>query len=317
MIVWILFISAVIIFLAIDLGVFNREAHVISNKEAATWTGIWVSVALLFSLVIYWIYKNGYIENADQLPPTEAMIKYITGYLIELSLSVDNIFVIAVIFTSFGIPQKYQHRVLFWGILGAIVFRALMILFGVLLIERFSWMIYVFGGFLIFTAIKMLVKKDQEFNPKTSFVYKNMRKFIPITSTLEGEKFIVKRKHITAFTPLFVVLVIIEFTDILFALDSIPAILAITSDPFLVFSSNIMAILGLRSMYFFLANMLGKFSYLEYSLVIILTFVGLKLMFSHYIHLPEWVSLTVIGVSLLGGIVASLIFQKKEEQPPL
>lgn len=317
MIVWILFISAVIIFLAIDLGVFNREAHVISNKEAATWTGIWVSLALLFSLVIYWIYKNGYIENADQLPPTEAMIKYITGYLIELSLSVDNIFVIAVIFTSFGIPQKYQHRVLFWGILGAIVFRALMILFGVLLIERFSWMIYVFGGFLIFTAIKMLVKKDQEFNPKTSFVYRNMRKFIPITSTLEGEKFIVKRKHITAFTPLFVVLVIIEFTDILFALDSIPAILAITSDPFLVFSSNIMAILGLRSMYFFLANMLGKFSYLEYSLVIILTFVGLKLMFSHYIHLPEWVSLTVIGVSLLGGIVASLIFQKKEEQPPL
>lgn len=317
MIIWILFISAVIIFLAIDLGVFNREAHVISNKEAATWTGIWVSVALLFSLVIYWIYKNGYIENADQLPPTEAMIKYITGYLIELSLSVDNIFVIAVIFTSFGIPQKYQHRVLFWGILGAIIFRALMILFGVLLIERFSWMIYVFGGFLIFTAIKMLVKKDQEFNPKTSFVYRNMRKFIPITSTLEGEKFIVKRKHIRAFTPLFVVLVIIEFTDILFALDSIPAILAITSDPFLVFSSNIMAILGLRSMYFFLANMLGKFSYLEYSLVIILTFVGLKLMFSHYIHLPEWVSLTVIGASLLGGIVASLIFQKKEEQPPL
>ena len=317
MIVWILFISAVIIFLAIDLGVFNREAHVISNKEAATWTGIWVSTALLFSLVIYWIYKNGYIENTDQLPPTEAMIKYITGYLIELSLSVDNIFVIAVIFTSFGIPQKYQHRVLFWGILGAIVFRALMILFGVLLIERFSWMIYIFGGFLIFTAIKMLVKKDQEFNPKTSFVYRNMRKYIPITSTLEGEKFIVKRKHITAFTPLFVVLVIIEFTDILFALDSIPAILAITSDPFLVFSSNIMAILGLRSMYFFLANMLGKFSYLEYSLVIILTFVGLKLMFSHYIHLPEWVSLTVIGASLLGGIVASLIFQKKEEQPPL
>lgn len=313
MLVWGIFIVAIIIFLAIDLGIFNKTPHIISNKEAAQWTGIWVSIALLFSLVIYWIYDRGFIANTDQLKPLDATFKYITGYLIELSLSIDNIFVIAVIFSSFNIPQKYQHRVLFWGIIGAIVFRAAMIIFGVLLIKKFIWMTYVFGGFLIYTAIKMMVGKEASFNPKTSFVYKNIRKLVPITSTIEGEHFIVKRKHLRAVTPLFVVLIIIEFTDILFALDSIPAILAITSDTFLVFSSNIMAILGLRSMYFFLANMLDKFYFLKYSLVIILSFVGLKLVLSSYLHLEEWISLLVIILSLLGGVLASLAFPKKEK----
>ncbi|GJM33403.1 MAG: membrane protein [Saprospiraceae bacterium] len=306
MIVWGIFISAILFALALDLGVFNRKAHVISTKEASIWTMIWVSLAFAFSGVIYWLYGTDLIDNPSNMPPLDAMIKYITGYLIELSLSIDNIFVIAVIFSSFNVPQKFQHRVLFWGILGAIVFRAIMIFFGVALINRFSWMIYLFGAFLLYTAYKMLVSKDQDFDPHNSFVFKQIRKVIPITKKIDGEHFFIRKKHIYAATPLFVVLLVIEGTDILFALDSIPAILAITSDPFLVFSSNIMAILGLRSMYFFLSNMLEKFHYLKYSLVAILSFVGIKMLLAEYVHLPEWVSLAFIAFSLGVGIVVSL-----------
>ena len=307
MIVWILFLVAVLIFLALDLGVFNKNPHIISTKEASLWTAIWVTLSFLFSGVIYWIYRGGYISNPDNLNPSGAMLKFITGYLIELSLSIDNIFVIAVIFAAFRIPQKYQHRVLFWGILGAIIFRAGMILFGVLLINKFSWTTYLFGGFLIFTALKMLFsKEDEKFEPKKSFVYKTLRKIIPITRHIEGEHFFVKRKHLTAATPLFVALIVIEIMDILFAVDSVPAILAITADPFLVFSSNIFAILGLRSMYFFLANMLERFSHLEFSLIAILSFVGFKMLLHDFIELPEWVSLTFIAVSLTIGVLVSL-----------
>ncbi len=311
--VWALFIGMIILFLAIDLGLFNREAHIISVKEATVWTTIWVTVALSFSGVIYYLYANGMVDNPDALTPTDAMLKYVTGYLIELSLSIDNIFVIAVIFASFNIPLLYQHRVLFWGIIGAIVFRALMIVFGVALINRFSWMIYVFGVFLLYTAFKMLTSKDEEFDPRNSYVFKQVRKIMPITKTIDGEHFFIRKKHILAATPLFVALLVIEVTDVLFALDSIPAILAITSDPFLVFSSNILAILGLRSMYFFLSNMLEKFHYLEYSLVAILTFVGLKMLASEYIHLPEWASLGFIVTALLLGIVASLYSSPKTQ----
>jgi len=310
MIVWIIFIAAILIFLALDLGVFNRTAHVISTKEATVWTSIWVTTSFLFSGVIYWLYSNGSIDNIDNLTPTDATIKYITGYLIELSLSVDNIFVIAVIFASFKIPLKYQHRVLFWGILGAIVFRALMIFFGVILIHKFSFTTYIFGAFLIYTAYKMLFSKEEKFHPKKSFIYRQIRKFIPITNHMDGEKFFIKLRHIKAATPLFITLIIIEFTDILFAIDSVPAILAITSDPFLVFSSNIFAILGLRSMYFFLSNMLAKFYYLKYSLIAILTFVGVKLILMHHVKFPEWLSLTFIAVSLISGIVVSLKLTK-------
>lgn len=314
MLVWIVFISVILIFLALDLGVFNRKAHIISTKEATIWTAIWVSISFLFSGVIYWLYSNSIIENIDNLKPIDATLKYITGYLIELSLSVDNIFVIAVIFTSFKIPLKYQHRVLFWGIIGAIIFRALMIFFGVLLINKFSFTTYVFGAFLIFTAFKMLVSKDETFNPKKSFIYKQIRRFVPITSQMDGEHFFVKLRHIKAATPLFIALIIIEFTDILFALDSIPAILAITSDPFLVFTSNIFAILGLRSMYFFLSNMLERFHHLKYSLIAILTFVGIKLILAHHIKFPEWVSLSFIALSLLIGIIVSLKSKVTEEE---
>lgn len=309
--IWIGFIAIITVFLALDLGVFHKEDHEIKSKEAATWTAVWVSIALGFSGVIYWLFSGGHLENPTGLTPGSATLKYITGYLIELSLSIDNVFVIAVIFSAFSIPPKYQHRVLFWGILGAIVFRGLMILFGVALINRFDWIIYVFGAFLLYTAFRMLRADDHDFNPQNSWVFRQLKKVFPITATLQGHDFFVRRMGLVAATPLFVALIIIELTDILFALDSIPAILAITADPFIVFSSNILAILGLRSMYFLISRMLQKFRFINYSLVVILAFVGLKMIFSHHIHLPEWVSLTVISTSLITGILFSVYIPEK------
>lgn len=311
--VWILFLALVTVFLALDLGVFHKNDHVIKSKEAGIWTAIWVSVAMAFSRVIYWLFSSGMVENPTGLTPNNAVLKYITGYLIELSLSIDNVFVIAVIFSSFKIPAIYQHRVLFWGILGAIIFRGLTILFGVALITKFEWIIYVFGVFLLWTAFKMLKGEDEDFDPQKSFVFRQVKKLYPITGTVRGNQFFITKMGIKMATPLFIALIIIELTDILFALDSIPAILAITADPFIVFSSNILAILGLRSMYFLVSRMLEKFRFINYSLVIILAFVGLKMLFSHQIELPEWLSLVVISVSLLGGILASLVIKEKEE----
>ena len=315
MTIWIIFIAVIMLFLALDLGVFNRKAHIIKTKEASIWTTIWITVALSFSGVIYWLFNNGLIDNPTNLSPNNAVLKYITGYLIELSLSIDNVFVIAVIFSSFGIPAKYQHRVLFWGILGAIVFRALMIVFGVTLINKFDWIIYVFGAFLLYTAYKMARSSDTEFDPKNSKIYRFLRKLFPVTQHMDGEKFFIRKMGVRAATPLFLALVIIELTDVLFALDSIPAILAITADPFIVFSSNILAILGLRSMYFLISRMLEKFRYINYSLVVILGFVGVKMILVHHVEIPEWLSLSVIAVSLIGGIVASLLIPPSEESP--
>lgn len=311
MIVWILFSVAILFFLALDLGVFNREAHVIKTKEAAIWTSIWVSIALGFSAVIWWLFENGQVANPTGLSPGDAVLKYITGYLIELSLSIDNVFVIAVIFSSFSIPKMYQHRVLFWGILGAIVFRALMIVFGVALINKFDWIVYVFGVFLIYTAYKMLKSDNTQFNPKNSWIFKRTRRFLPFTAFFYGDNFFIRRMGKLIATPLFMALLMVELTDVLFALDSIPAILAITADPFIVFSSNILAILGLRSMYFLISQMLDKFRFINYSLVGILTFVGLKMIFSHHIELPEWLSLTVIAAALASGILASVLMKPK------
>ena len=306
MLIWSGFIIGIFVFLALD-------DHVIRAREAAIWTGIWVAVALSFSAVIYWIFDSGLTPNPTNLDPGTATLKYITGYLIELSLSIDNVFVIAVVFSAFSIPAMYQHRVLFWGILGAIVFRGLMIVFGVALITKFDWIIYIFGGFLLFTAFKMLKSDDHDYHPENSWVIRQLRKIFPITGTLEGHSFFVRRMGVTAATPLFVTLVMIELTDVLFALDSIPAILAITADPFIVFSSNILAILGLRSMYFLISRMLEKFRYINYSLVIILAYVGLKMIFSHQIHIPEWLSLAVIWIALSAGILASLFTSAKKE----
>lgn len=305
MLIWGLFIAFIVICLALDLGIFNKHDHVIKSKEAGIWTAVWFTIAMAFSGIIYWLFSAELIDNPTGIAPDTAVLKYITGYLIELSLSIDNVFVIAVIFSSFAIPPKYQHRVLFWGILGAIIFRALMIVFGVALINKFEWIIYVFGAFLLFTAFKML-KSDDDYDPKGSAVYKAVKKLFSVTTTIEGHAFFLVENGKRAATPLFLALIVIELTDILFALDSIPAILAITADPFIVFSSNILAILGLRSMYFLISRMLQKFRYINYSLVVILAFVGLKMIFSHMIEVPEWVSLAVIVVSLAGGIVASM-----------
>lgn len=317
--VWAIFISVIVFLLALDLGVFNRKAHVISQKEAAKWTTFWVSLSLLFSVILYWLFDNQYVDNPQNYTPETAFYKYIQGYLLELSLSVDNVFVIAVIFKAFSIPQKYQHRVLFWGIVGAVVFRALMIFFGIWLINKIDWITYIFGAFLIYTAYKMAFAEETiNINPRENKVFKIIRKIMPITQELHGQKLFIKRMGILAATPLFLALVIIELTDVLFALDSIPAILAITENPFIVFSSNIMAILGLRSMYFFLANIMDKFAYLKYSLAFILLFVGIKMTLHSYmktnmIDLPEWVSLSVIVVSLAVGIIYSFYKKPKLE----
>jgi len=313
MIIWASYIFLICIFLAIDLGVLNKTDHIIRSKEASLWTALWVSIALGFSAVVYWLYTSGLVANPTHLTPAAATLKYVTGYLIELSLSIDNVFVIAVIFSAFNIPAIYQHRVLFWGILGAIVFRALMIFFGVTLINKFEWIIYVFGLFLLYTAYKMLRSDEINYDPKTSIVFRWVKKLYPLTTTLQGNRFFLRRMGIKAATPLFVALIVIELTDILFALDSIPAILAITSDPFIVFSSNIMAILGLRSMYFLVSRMLSKFRFINYSLVVILSFVGLKMLLSDYVHPEEWVSLMVIVVSLATGILTSLLIPQKEK----
>ncbi len=305
MTLWIIFIAIIVAALAIDLGIFNRKLHEIGTKEAAAWTALWVTVAILFSGVIYTAFKNGWVANPTGLTPANAVMKYVSGYLIELSLSVDNIFVIALIFSSFAIPRKYQHEVLFYGILGAIVFRALMILFGVTLINKFSWIVYLFGAFLIVTAVRMLFSHDKPKNPQDSKTYKWIRKIFPVSNSLYDDRFFVRRGKVVFATPLFVALVIIEFSDIFFAIDSIPAILAITADPFIVFSSNILAVMGLRSMFFLIAGVLDKFRYINYSLIVILAFVGVKMLISHYVDIPDWLSLGVIILSLGTGMIAS------------
>ena len=312
MIVWIIFIAVVIFALILDLGVFNRKPHEIKTKEAAIWTSVWVTCALLFSGVVYLSFENDWIANPTNLTPTDAVLKFVTGYLIELSLSVDNIFIIALIFSSFAIPKKYQHEVLFYGVLGAIVFRAIMIVFGVALITEFSWMIYVFGVFLILTALKLLFSHNEQKDPHDFKIYKWIAKVYPVTTTIEGDKFFIIKNGVKYATPLFVALIIIELTDVFFAIDSIPAILAITADPFIVFTSNILAIMGLRSMYFLVVGMLDKFKYINYSLVVILAFVGVKMIISHHVEIPEWLSLGVIVLSLAGGMLASKFIKDAE-----
>lgn len=310
--VWILFIVFVCICLALDLFVLNKEDHVISAQEAGKWTTLWVSIALLFGGVVWWIFDRGMVPNPTELTPGEALLEYVTGYLVELSLSVDNIFVIAVIFGAFKIPPQFQHRVLFWGILGAMVFRALMIVFGVVLIQRFDWIIYVFGAFLLYTAFAML-KDEEDSDPRESWIYKQVSKRLRITDDFHGHDFFIIKNGKRFATPLFMALIIVELTDVMFALDSIPAILAITQDEFIAFSSNIMAILGLRSMFFLVVGLLEKFRLINYSLAIILGFVGLKMLASHFIEIPSWISLIVIGVALAGGIIASRLIPPKNE----
>ena len=310
--IWIYFTLLILTLLAIDLGVLHKKGQELNHRKAAIETTFWVSIALLFSLAVLWLYKSGYVDNPKNLRPSDALVKYITGYLIELSLSVDNLFVIAFIFTSFKIPTKFQHWVLFWGILGAIVFRASLIGVGVILINKISWMTYVFGLFLLFTAFRMLSHSDDDEDEGQSKMSNRIRRWLKVSKNLNGNKFWTRENGKKLATPLLAALVMIEITDVMFALDSIPAILAVTTDPFIVYSSNMFAILGLRSLYFFLAHMLRKFHYLKYSVFAILVFVSIKLLASHHMEFPEWFSLTFIGVSLIMGIIVSL--QKRKQK---
>jgi tellurite resistance protein TerC len=278
-----------------------------------------VAISLLFAVFVHYAYENHWFgigqEVGHDVGGSKAFLAFLTGYIIEKSLSLDNIFVIAVIFNYFSIPQKYQHRVLFWGIVGALFFRGLMIGAGAYLVEKFDIVTYIFGVILLWTAYKMLKSGSEDIHPDENPVVLQVRKFLPVTKSLKGEQFFIKRKgRIMAMTPLFVALIVIETTDIMFAFDSIPAIFAITTDPFIVFTSNIFAILGLRSLYFVLASILDKFVYVKYSLVGILAFVGVKMLLLHHIHLPEWISLSVIMVFLTGGILYSIFREKKEEK---
>jgi tellurite resistance protein TerC len=313
--IWLLFIVLVFIMLALDLGVFHKENVAITMKESLIWTAIWVSLALLFSIPLYFVYKaNLGSIDIDSIRPSEAVIEYITGYLIEKSLSLDNIFVIALIFSFFKVPLKYQHRILYWGIIGAVLFRGIMILVGVSLIRNFHWITYIFGIVLLWSAYKMLVSKHEDTNFKESAAIKILSKIFPISWDLHEGKFFVKINGKTAATTALACLLVVEFSDVLFAVDSIPAIFAVTFDPFIVFTSNIFAILGLRSLYFFLANMLDRFQYLKYSLIFVLAYVGVKMMIVDIYKLPSFLSLVVIVVSLVLGIIISINATKKLEK---
>ena len=297
---WLGFNAFVLVMLALDLGVFHRKSHVVSFREAMGWTIAWVSLAMLFNLGI-WHYAG-----------SQKALEFTTGYLIEYSLSVDNIFVFALLFSYFTVPPKFQHRVLFWGILGALVMRAMMIGAGTVLIAKFAWIIYVFGAFLILTGIKMIVKREEEIHPERNPVVKWFKKLMPVTSKYHEDKFFVREKGIRMATPLFVVLLLVEISDVIFAVDSIPAIFAVTTDPFIVYTSNVFAILGLRSLYFALAGVLDKFHYLKVGLGVVLTFVGVKMLLAHTAwKIDTLVSLGVIVLTLATSVVLSLVWPKK------
>ncbi|QQR47681.1 TerC family protein [Myxococcus xanthus] len=292
---WAGFIAFVIAMLALDLGVFHRKAHVVKFKEALGWSAVWVSLALVFGAGVWW--KFG----------PEPGLQFITGYLIEKSLSVDNIFVFVVIFSALRIPSLYQHRVLFWGILSALALRAIMIFAGVAMLARFHWLIYVFGGFLILTGVKLFLQRNKEDNPEEGALMRLARRTIPSTPNFDGHHFFTVENGRKLATPLLMALLLVEASDILFALDSIPAIFAVTTDPFIVFTSNIFAILGLRSMFFMLAGAVEKFSYLKVGLSAVLVFVGTKMAIIDFVKVPPEVSLSVIAGLLGASIVASLI----------
>jgi tellurite resistance protein TerC len=294
---WGAFVGFILFLLALDLFLFHREAHEISIREATVWSVIWIALGLAFGAVI-WAWQGG-----------EAAGEYLAGYLIEKSLSVDNIFVFAVLFSYFAVPAAYQHRVLFWGVLGAIVFRAIFIAAGVTLLNLFHGVIYVFGGFLVLTGLKMALLRDEEVHPEQNPALRALRRVLPITAQYHGQRFLTRVEGQLFATPLLAVLVVVETTDIVFAIDSIPAILAITRDPFLVFSSNAFAILGLRALYFVLAGMMQRFVYLKPGLGVLLVFVGGKMLLSDVYKLPIWLSLaliaTIVGVSIVASLLAS------------
>ena len=298
------FVAFVIAMLALDLGVFHRKAHVVGFREALAWSAVWIALALLFNGFVAWRFGS------------QLGVEFLTGYLIEKSLSVDNIFVFLVIFSGLGIPLRLQHRVLFWGILSALVLRAAMILAGAALLARFHWLIYVFGAFLIFTGVKLFRNRGKEEHPEESPVMRLARRLIPSTPRLHGERFFVRENGRWLATPLLMALLMVEVTDVVFAVDSIPAIFAVTSDPFIVFTSNIFAILGLRSLFFLLAGLVEKFVYLKVGLSAVLVFVGAKMTLIDFVKIPALVSLAIV-LALLGGAMLASWWVARKRSPAL
>jgi tellurite resistance protein TerC len=298
---WVGFVGFVLAMLSLDLGVFNRTPHVVRAKEAGIWTAVWVALALIFAAGLAWF--------ADR----QTALTFLTGYVIEESLSVDNIFVIVLIFQFFRVPAQYQHRVLFWGILGALVMRGLFIAVGAALLARFEWIIYLFGALLVITGIRMAVKQDEEFDGNQNVVVKFVRRFLPVTEDFRGKHFFSLENGRRHATPLMLVLVLVEATDLIFAIDSIPAIFGITRDPFIVFTSNIFAVMGLRSLFFLLAHVVQKFYLLKYGLAVILTFVGAKMILEAWIHINILLSLGIVIGVLAISIIASLIWPQAKQ----
>lgn len=302
---WISFNVFVLAMLALDQIVFHRKAHDIKMKEAIGWSVFWICLALLFNVWIYF------------LKGSKPALEFFSGYLIELSLSVDNLFVFIVIFSYFRVPTAYQHTVLFWGILGAQVMRAAFIFMGVALIRQFHWIIYVFGGFLILTGIKMFSHKEKEIHPEHNIILKIFKRLMPVAKDFHGDRFFIRENLRLAATPLFIVLLVVETTDLVFAVDSVPAVLAITLDPFIAYSSNVFAILGLRALYFVLARVMQLFHYLHYGLSFILTFVGVKMAISKIYHIPVTAALAVVILTLTLSVAASLIWPKPQDSKKL
>jgi TerC family integral membrane protein len=306
---WILFIVFVLAMLALDLGVFHRTKHVVRFSEAIGWTIVWVALAGVFAVLIY--YFGHIITGNHQHKNSDLALEFLTGYVIEESLSVDNLFVFLVLFRYFAVPRKLQHGVLLWGVMGALVMRAVFILVGIKLLNAFSSVVYVFGAILIYSGVRLFRQSSAEMNPEGNIVLRWFRKLFRVTKEYEGDKFIVVRNGLRYATPLAVVLVMIETTDLLFATDSIPAVLAVTRQPFIVFTSNVFAILGLRSLYFVLAGMIETFHLLHYGLSVILIFIGIKMLASNFVHIPIGVALGGVAGVLLLSIVLSLLFPHK------
>jgi len=316
--VWIAFLVFVVTMVALDLGVFHRKDKVITIRSALAWSAFWITLALLFNVLIYLLYENNYSWASlatEHLNGRQAAAQYLMGYVLEKSLSLDNIFVIAMVFSYFRVPLAMQHRVLFWGILGAVVLRGVMIALGVALINRFDWVTYLFGAFLFYSAIRMLMLRPENLEPADNPLVRLARRWLPMTDQYHGHQFLVKVDGKWMATPLLLALLLVESSDVMFAVDSIPAVFAVTRDPFIIFTSNVFAILGLRSLYFVLATYMEKFRYLKHSLVFVLAYVGVKMIISNHFDIPDGASMAIILGILLVGILASIRGGSKDPVP--
>ena len=316
--VWIVFLAFVLAMVALDLGVFHREDRAPTTADALRWTCFWIALALAFNAAVFVLYENNFSWASvptEHLSGRDAATQFFLGYVLEKSLSVDNIFVIAMIFSYFGVPLALQHRVLFWGILGAVVLRGVMIALGVALIHRFDWIFYVFGLLLLYTALRMIIIRHDNLRPEENPLVRLARRWLPVTADFHGRRFFVVRDGRRLATPLFLALLLVESSDVMFAVDSIPAIFAVTTDPFIVYTSNVFAILGLRSLYFVLAGLMDRFKHLKTALIFILVFIGIKMLVHHHHPVPEAVSLALVLGILAFGFLASAMGARHDTAP--